>query len=146
MTITEPNPATKLLRDQHADIRAHIATISGAVSTERAEPFNELAQILDVHEAAEETIVYPIVREISDDAAAEVDQRIAEETEAKGVLADLKAMDPSTEEFKRAFDAFKLDVDAHANAEEATIFQIIESSVPSGKLDEMAAKLQAAIG
>jgi hemerythrin superfamily protein len=145
MSTTEPNPVTKLLRDQHATIRDHIIIILGAVSTERAASFAELAQILTTHEHAEETIVYPVVREINDAAAAAVDQRVAEETQASEALTKLTAMDPATEEFKRAFDAFKLDVDAHANAEEASIFKYVENDLPAARVNEMAGNLAAAI-
>jgi hemerythrin superfamily protein len=126
-----------ILRDQHAAIRRMIADVKSLEGDDRAKAFEFLVRLLAVHETSEEELVYPAVRMQSSDAKAEVEARKQEENEAKKALADLEGMDLQTPAFLEAFAAFAQDVDAHASAEERTIFPLLEAHKKTRELIAM---------
>jgi hemerythrin superfamily protein len=120
--------ATTFIRRQHDQIRELFDTVEQAAPEERAEAFQPLVRLLAVHETAEEMVIHPMARR--GEAGGEiVEQRLAEEDAAKKTLADLEKMDPSTAEFAQALAAFRVDVLAHAEAEELEVFPLLTEVV-----------------
>ena len=124
--VPQTSDVVSTIREQHAQVRQLIATIKAAAPDQRAQPFGELASMLHAHETAEQSVVYPAIRELGDEGERVAQQRITEEEKASQVLAELKSSDPSTPEFETKFTAFSGDVDKHASSEEAEVLPLLE--------------------
>ena len=124
--VPQPNDVVAIIRDQHTQARQLIGTIKAAAADARATPFRELAGMLLAHETAEQSVVYPAIRELGDEGERVAQQRISEEEQTSQVLTDLEASDPSTPEFEQSFTAFSGDVEQHARSEEAEVLPLLE--------------------
>ena len=123
--VPQTNDVVATIREQHAQARQLIGAIGAAAPEARAIPFGELAAMLHAHETAEQSVVYPTIRELGDEGERVAQQRITEEEHASQVLAELEASDPSTPEFEESFAAFSGDVDMHAKNEEAEVLPLL---------------------
>lgn len=129
--------AIEFLLGQHREVEKLIDQIKIAAPNDRGELFDELRKSLAVHETAEELILRPVTKSISDEGLAMADARIAEENEAKRSLAELEKLDPSTEAFLADFDAFASDVLEHANNEETQEFPLVRESNDADRLQKL---------
>ena len=124
--VPQANDVVSIISEQHAQVRQLIGTIKAAAPDARANPLRELAGMLHAHETAEQSVVYPAIRELGDEGERVAQQRITEEEQASQVLAELEAADPSTPEFEQSFTAFSGDVEQHARSEEAEVLPLLE--------------------
>jgi hemerythrin superfamily protein len=113
----------RLLLEQHARIRTLFKDVHEARGRARADLFAELRATLVVHETAEQLILRPVSKRVTDDAV--VEGRVEEEVEATKVLADLDELDPESKEFHELLTAFERSVDEHAEAEERLEFPAV---------------------
>lgn len=113
-----------VLLEQHAQIRGLFAAIRGAAGERRQDLFDELRELLAVHEAGEEMVLRPVSRE---SAGAQVaDARNHEEEQAAHVLAELEKMDVSSTQFAAKFAEFEQAVADHAAREEDEEFPAVQ--------------------
>ncbi|AJP01891.1 hemerythrin [Streptomyces cyaneogriseus subsp. noncyanogenus] len=133
-----------LLMRQHGDIRNLFDEVERTGGDERRAAFRRLVHLLAVHETAEEEVVHPFTRASVPDGGKIVDDRLAEEREAKEVLSRLDGMDPDDPKFLPGLLALRLDVMAHARAEERYEFNHIRRSADQARLASMATALRAA--
>ena len=124
--VPQPNDVVSTIREQHAQVRQLIGAIKAAAPDARANPFGELAEMLHAPETAEQSVIYPAIRELGDEGERVAQQRVAEEEQASQVLTELEASDPSTPEFEQGFTAFSGDVEQHARSEEAEVLPLLE--------------------
>jgi len=136
--------ATELLREQHQNVKQMLSQFGPSKGNERSELFDCLRALLAVHETAEEMIVHPALRGISDEGRRIADARVEEENEAKRVLADLEKTGVDGSGFDSLFDQFRTSVLQHAEAEEAQAFPMLEAGVPADKLRQMASAIRTA--
>ena len=132
-----------VLTSQHDRARAILAELHESVAVvaeltrDMAGPFRELVQLLVAHEAGEELVVYPTLRtKLEEGRLAEA--RMAEEHEAKHLLARLEKMAPGFFDFPDALAEFETKVLAHAEHEEQTVFPLLEQRLSSAERQEMA--------
>jgi hemerythrin superfamily protein len=125
--VPQTNDVVSIISEQHAQVRQLIGTIKAAAPDARANPFRELAGMLHAHETAEQSVVYPAIRELGDEGERVAQQRITEEEQASQVLTELEATDASTPEFEESFTAFSGDVEQHARSEEAEVLPLLET-------------------
>ncbi|MEU6548451.1 hemerythrin domain-containing protein [Streptomyces sp. NPDC046859] len=128
-----------ILLRQHARIRALFGEVWGAEGARKQDVFNELRGLLAVHETAEEMIVRPAAKDTAGEDEAHA--RNAEEREANKVLAELKKMDLSSDEFDVQFAQFQQDVLAHAGREEAMEFPALEAGCTPEQRQTMGRRL-----
>ena len=119
----------QILQTQHDQVRDLLSTIDRASGSERARRFQELVQQLKAHEAAEESVVYPVLRTLGSEAAAIADRRVAEEQEAAQVIVELEKMDPASTEFTEGFSKFRGAVEKHASSEESEVFPLLSEKL-----------------
>ncbi len=137
--------ATTFIRRQHDQIRELFDAVERAEPEARAEAFEPLVRLLAVHETAEEMVIYPMAK--GGEAGKEiVEQRKAEEDQAKKMLVDLEKMDPATSEFMNALASFRQDVLNHAEAEELEVFPLLTEVADAEELKDMARRLEMAEG
>jgi hemerythrin superfamily protein len=138
------NDVIDLLMGQHMTIRdlfTEVANSSGAV---RRTAFEQLVRLLAVHETAEEQLIHPLARISVHGGGDVVDDRLAEEHDAKEVLATLEEMGPDAPEFPGVFAKFRMDVLEHAHHEEAYEFRYLRANVPAAQLRALAPAVKVA--
>ena len=132
-----------LLRAQHGRIRDLFDEVLHSDGTERRDAFRELVRLLAVHETAEEEIVHPVARRFPGGDGI-VDDRLAEEREAKELLAELDGMDTDDPAFLKSVDKLRMDVLTHARAEERYEFDRIRGEFSPEQLRGFVAAVRAA--
>ncbi|MGW7052679.1 hemerythrin domain-containing protein [Streptomyces sp. NPDC054887] len=133
-----------LLMRQHGDIRNLFDEVERTRGEARKDAFRRLVRLLAVHETAEEEVVHPFARRRLPGGEKVVEDRLAEEREAKEVLSALDGMDTDDPKFLPRLLALREDVQAHARAEERYEFTHIRRSTDAGKLASMAKAVKAA--
>jgi hemerythrin superfamily protein len=91
---------------------------------ERASYFWEVATELVRHEIAEEHVVYPIIRH-GPAGEVEATARIAEQSAAITLLAQMQKLDAASAEFSTSFTTLRQSVLDHASAEETTTLPLL---------------------
>ena len=114
------------VRRQHDTIRRLFDDVEAALPAQRAEAFQPLVRLLAVHETAEEMVVYPALLLAGSEARAVVRARRIEEDEAKKQLAELEGLDAGSRQFLAQLRAFRMEVEAHADAEEAEVLPLLD--------------------
>jgi iron-sulfur cluster repair protein YtfE (RIC family) len=132
------------LLDQHRQIEELIAAVSGEPVADRQARFDELRELLAVHETAEELILRPVTRAEVPGGDTIADARIAEENQSKDTLAELEKLDATSTEFATLFASFADDVKQHAHNEETLEFPLVEEHQDQQALKQMSQRLQAA--
>jgi hemerythrin superfamily protein len=134
---TADNDVTTLVLAQHKEVAKRLDAVHKAPPSERAAEFDSLAALLDVHETAEETVIYPVLRKLGDDGTRIADARTTEEDAAKEVLGKLKALDAASDDFAALFTEFSAKVHAHATSEEGEVIPLLTSSVSAEERQAM---------
>jgi hemerythrin superfamily protein len=131
--------ATQLLRQRHKEIEDMFKrTLAAPAGTERAELWDCLRATLAVHETTEEMFLHPLARSYGDDAVRIVEARLAEESEAKHVLAELEDLGPDGDQFATKLTLFQRAVIEHAEKEEHELFPIVDENCPQDDLKHLA--------
>lgn len=134
----------ELLIGQHMQIRDLFVEVSGSTGDERADAFARLVRLLAVHETAEEIVVHPAARSAIDGGAAIVDDRLAEEREAKEMLAHLEEIGTDSPAFPEELERLRRAVLEHAHHEEAYEFRYLRQQHDPERLRAMAVLVRAA--
>ncbi|MBV8540210.1 MAG: hemerythrin domain-containing protein [Pseudonocardiales bacterium] len=134
-----------LLTAQHSLIRDLFEEVKTAQGEAREEAFHRLRRMLAVHETAEEEVVHPIARHVLDGGDdGLVDDRLAEENEAKKMLGELEGMQPGKPDFMELLDRLRMAVLAHARSEERYEFMKLRDKTDPSTLRAMAASVKVA--
>ncbi|MWA04124.1 hemerythrin domain-containing protein [Actinomadura sp. LD22] len=110
---------------------------------ERTDAFRQLVRLLAIHETAEEEIIHPVARRLPGGDGI-VDDRLAEEREAKELLSELDGMDTDDPRFLKSIDRLRMDVLSHARAEERYEFDRLKDQFSPTQLKGFAAAVRAA--
>ena len=127
----------ELIQRDHQQVRQLLGQIEAADPDSRGELFHELVGELARHEAAEETIVHPTLRDEVDGGRAIADQVLEEESEAESLLARMEKMDPASDEFVDAFRSLRDDVLQHAEHEERQEHPKLREALSEQRREEM---------
>ena len=122
---------------QHDQIKALFQELNQATGDARADAFVELRRLLAVHETAEEEIVHPRARKVSDTAESVVSARLNEERSAKEMLASMEDIDVESAEFRTVLSELQMAVLAHAEAEEEMEFPLLADALEPDQLQRM---------
>jgi hypothetical protein len=136
--------AINLLVAQHQEIKSLLDQVQSGPTEQRRLRFEELRQLMSVHETAEEQIIRPITRRELPDGARIADERIAEEAAAEQTLTALAALDVTSAAFASQFATFKADVLKHASEEETEEFTPLGERKELGELMELGDEVKAA--
>jgi hypothetical protein len=135
MQANERPTVIDVIQGEHKQIEALLARVADPQDADRSTAFDELARHIERHEAAEQAVVHPEMRDIEVDTA---DQREAEEERGDALLERLRGMEVGTAEFDRLFATFRTAVLAHAEHEEQEEHPLLEGAVDADRLVEMA--------
>lgn len=132
---------TTIIHAQHLDVGRLLETVGETNGATRARQFHDLRVSLAAHEAAEELAVHPRCATGADTNV--VAERIAEEHDAAEAMGRLEQLPLDSAEFDAALREFAESVHAHANAEQAAEWPIIEAIDDPHSVDEMATTMRA---
>src|SRR5262249_47465286 len=96
------------------------------------------------HEAAEEQYFWPAVRERVPDGNQLADEAIAQETEAKNVLARLDKASSGDAEFTALIAEFIPAARAHIAFEESQVWPTLRAALSAAEAEELGAKVRRA--
>jgi hemerythrin superfamily protein len=133
-----------LLLTQHAQIEELFLLVSGGTGQAKADAFNDLVRLLAVHETAEEEVVHPLSRTLPGDNDALIDERLAEERQAKETLKVLIEGGVDADGFDEGLLLLRTSVLEHARHEERYEFPRLRQHVPADRLRQLAAAVRAA--
>ncbi|MCF6523944.1 hemerythrin domain-containing protein [Streptomyces sp. JJ36] len=141
------NPATNvvaLLKQQHGEIRNLFDTVESTTGDERREAFRRLVRMLAVHETAEEEVVHPYTRRLTDGGSDVANDRLEEERQAKELLSRLNDVDVEDDAFMPMLLKLRKAVTEHARAEERYEFTRLLRAADDKQLAAMAKAVKAA--
>ena len=145
MIVQSPDEVVAFLKAQHNLIEDMFDEVLLASDPQaREKPFVELRQLLAVHETAEEMVVHPRVRREADAGDEIVDARLAEEHEAKELLAQIEKLHITSQQFIDELTKLRDAVLDHAQHEENEEFPVLEREVDDNDLKRMATAVRAA--
>ncbi|HEV2639308.1 MAG TPA: hemerythrin domain-containing protein [Actinocrinis sp.] len=137
--VLSPVSVIDVLLEQHARIRELFAQVDSAQGPAKQAPFDELRELLAVHEAGEEMVLRPVTKtSVGEDVAQACND---EEKRAAQVLAELEKLDVASVEFAERFAAFELDVSNHAAYEEGEEFPYVLARCDLDQQEKMAVRL-----
>lgn len=134
---------TLLLQD-HREARDLFGRFKDAGEGKWGELFTLLTNHLVGHEVAEEEILYPEVRRALPDGDGLADARIAEQSEAEKLLAQLEGMGPGHEEFPTCLARLRLAVLDHAEQEERLVFAPLVAVLDADRMHQLGQRYQKA--
>lgn len=124
--LPEDSVIAVLLR-QHARIRDLFAAVRSAQGARKHDLFEQLRELLAVHEAGEEMVLRPVSKGTAGDEVVEA--RTHEEEQAAAALAELEKLDVRDPLFDTRFAAFERAVEEHTDQEEAGEFLSVVSGI-----------------
>lgn len=143
--MAEPVNAVELLLSQHEQIRKLMSSVAEATDPKnRQQVFDELRELIAVHETAEEIVVRPVTRSKVPGGGDIASERMDEENEGKQVLADLEKLGADDPNFLSQFKTFQADVEEHAQHEESQEFPKLREHVDADTLATMGKRIQQA--
>jgi DNA-binding transcriptional ArsR family regulator len=132
------------LLGQHARIEELFATVINGRGDTRKRAFDELADLLEVHEMAEQQLVHPLARDSIDAGPDVVAARLAEERQASELLTALRANGVTDPGFDTGIMALRDAVLAHATYEERYEFTQLRQHNSARQLRTTAAAVEQA--
>jgi hypothetical protein len=145
-----PNPThdredvVELLLSQHMQIRDMFVEVQTTTGTQRQDAFGRLVRLLAVHETAEELVVHPLARRLLDGGEGLIDDRLAEEKQAKELLSRLESLGPDHEDFPPLLQQLRAAVLQHAHREEHYEFRYLRQQCDADQLRNLATVVRAA--
>ena len=117
---------TRILEADHREAEALIASIRSTEGDERGPLVEQLADALRGHMELEETVVYPVVKEVTDEETLQ--EANTEHELARKALADVTRLAPDQPGFGAALDALEAGLAHHIKEEENEVFPELRSS------------------
>ena len=133
-----------LLLAQHAQIEELFLLVTGSNGQAKTDAFNDLVRLLAVHETAEEEVVHPLSRTLPGDNDAQIDERLAEERQAKETLKVLIEGGIDADGFDQGLLLLRTSVLEHARHEERYEFPRLRQHLPADRLRQLATAVRAA--
>jgi hemerythrin superfamily protein len=106
------------------------------------EYFGQIYRDLSAHAEAEEEVVYPRVRSFY--GASDTQELYDEQADMKRRLEEIKAIDPSSSQFKDQIRQLMDVVGDHIRQEESTMFAAIRNNMTSDESEQLATQFKAA--
>jgi hemerythrin-like domain-containing protein len=137
--------AFELLEKDHRkveDIFAQLEPTTERAEKTRMELFAKLKLELDVHTHVEETILYPVLKKVSETRDITF-EGYEEHNVAKQLLVDMEAMDVSSEVWTAKLKVLQESIEHHVEEEEGEMFKEARSALSQEEIDELGAKIEA---
>jgi hemerythrin superfamily protein len=139
--------ALALLTADHNRVRGLFERFEKAKDADDAATLGTLGatifEELEVHTTIEEERFYPAVHDLSDEIGEVVDEGIEEHHVVKVLMDEIRALDPSSDEWQAKMTVLIENVKHHAEEEENEMFPKIRSASDAGTLTALGDQLEA---
>ena len=115
-------------------------TTERAIKT-REELFAKLKMELDVHAHIEETILYPVLKEVEETRDITL-EGIEEHRIVKLLLSELERMPKDTEQWTAKLTVLKENVEHHVEEEEGEMFKQARSALSKEQIEQLTTRIQ----
>jgi hemerythrin superfamily protein len=129
----------KLLESDHREVEDLFAKAASTSGAAKQQVVTRLATELTIHAEAEETIVYPAMREAG--LGDLVDEAESEHEEVKKLVARLEAMDATGSDADPLLAELQGDVSHHVEEEESEGFPKFRSATDQDTLEALGTKV-----
>jgi iron-sulfur cluster repair protein YtfE (RIC family) len=137
--------AFDILKEDHKKVSSLFEklepTTERAVKT-REELFAKLKTELDVHSQIEETILYPVLKEIEKTRDITL-EGIEEHRIVKLLLMELEQMPKDTEQWTAKLTVLKENVEHHVEEEEGEMFKQARSALSKEEIEQLTTRIEA---
>jgi hemerythrin superfamily protein len=133
MTTSIKTDLITLLEEDHRLIEGHIKQMFEAAPERREELYFLLTQRVIAHEAAEEHVVYPMLRSLPGGELI-AEKRIAEQAEAERQILEIERLHATSQDFARDVHRVLDAILRHSKAEEQTAFALLRSELSHDEL------------
>ncbi|MGA2211562.1 MAG: hemerythrin domain-containing protein [Acidimicrobiales bacterium] len=134
----------ELLQSDHQRVEVKLSDLDAMADPSLANYFCELREELVRHEVAEETVVYPAVRQLQGgDKIA--DSCIEEQSEAEELLADMEKVQDDVSKLRTELGRLRSAVLKHAKHEESEVFPLLKGSLPEEDLVRLGQRYEKAL-
>lgn len=131
-----------LIRADHAKVNTLFTQIGATDDPQKIqEYFGQMYKDLMAHSEAEEQVVYPAVRPFYGNDTQEL---YDEQAQMKQMLDEIKALDPSSSQFKDKVKQLMDVVGDHVRQEESTMFAAIRDNMSSDQSEQLATQFKSA--
>jgi iron-sulfur cluster repair protein YtfE (RIC family) len=132
----------KLLEADHREVEDLFAKAESTTGAAKQQVVTKIASELTLHAEVEEQIVYPAMREAGlNDIVDEAEQ---EHSKVKELVAQLEAIDGTTDEVDAVLAELKADVQHHVEEEESEGFPKFRAAVQASELEALGTALEEA--
>ncbi len=132
-----------LLRADHTKVNTLFAELLQSDDPQKIqEYFGQIYKDLTAHAEAEEQVVYPAVRPVYGEG--DTQELYDEQAEMKQMLDQIKALNPSSSEFKDKARQLMDVVNDHVRQEESTMFAAIRNNMNSDQSEQLASQFKEA--
>jgi iron-sulfur cluster repair protein YtfE (RIC family) len=132
----------KLLETDHREVEDLFAKAESTTGSAKQQVVTKIASELTLHAEVEEQIVYPAMRQAGLNDI--VDEAEAEHSKVKELVAQLEAMDATTDEVDDVLAELKADVQHHVEEEETEGFPKFREAVDQAELQALASRVEEA--
>jgi iron-sulfur cluster repair protein YtfE (RIC family) len=132
----------KLLETDHREVEDLFAKAESTTGSAKQQVVAKIASELTLHAEVEEQIVYPAMRQAGLNDI--VDEAEAEHSKVKELVAQLEAMDATTDEVDDVLAELKADVQHHVEEEETEGFPKFREAVDQAELQALASRVEEA--
>jgi hemerythrin-like domain-containing protein len=140
-----------VLGSDHADVKRMLTELqvspdastgaTEAVLRARKEVAERLVIDSSAHEAAEEEVFWPAVRERIGNGPALADRAVSQESKAKEILAKIDKLDAADPEFDRLIAAFIPDCREHIEFEEASVWPALREALSPAEANDLGTRI-----
>lgn len=123
--------------DDHQKVRALLGEMNDTPPEQREDLFRHIVSELARHEASEESIVHPTMRDEVPQGQSVAEAVLHEESEAEKLLSQLEGMDATSPEFMASFEKLRASVLQHAEHEERDEHPQLRQHLDEQRLREM---------
>ncbi len=132
----------KLLEADHREVEDLFALAESTSGAAKQQVVAKIAAELTLHAEVEEQIVYPAMRDAGLDSL--VDEAEQEHSMVKELVAQLEAMDATTEGVDSVLAELKVNVRFHVEEEESDGFPLFRDAVDQAELQALATRVEEA--
>lgn len=133
----------QVLTTDHREVEAMFGQLEAlpVADPKRRDIAADLIKELVRHSVAEETYVYPAVRDKLPGGDAIADKETAEHAEAERTMKDLEGLEPGDPRFDQLLGKLMAEIREHVADEEANLFPQLRAASTQAELDELAKKV-----
>lgn len=136
----------ELIKAQHRQVEALLQQAEQSEPEEMVSVLQQVADLLKPHSEAEESFIYPAIRDYDSSEGEEVNDGVAEHHHIEGLLAELLAEDPSGPGYDGKLAALIGELRHHVEEEEQDLLPVLADKANAEEREELGARFSEVTG